>query len=68
MWTLTDITSLILVVIIFVFHWWRERELALSVNSSSVIENGSYRQFRTDMNDVWPLSNMSADDKQEPSH
>ncbi|KTG06970.1 hypothetical protein cypCar_00004385 [Cyprinus carpio] len=67
MWTLTDITSLILVVIIFVFHWWRERELALSVDSSSVIENGSYRQFRTEMNDVWSLSNMSASDKQEPS-
>ncbi|XP_016088750.1 glycerophosphodiester phosphodiesterase domain-containing protein 5-like [Sinocyclocheilus grahami] len=67
MWTLTDITSLILVVIIFVFHWWRERGLALSVDSSSVIESGSYRQFRTDMNDVWSLSNMSASDKQEPS-
>ncbi|XP_016381728.1 glycerophosphodiester phosphodiesterase domain-containing protein 5 isoform X2 [Sinocyclocheilus rhinocerous] len=67
MWTLTDITSLILVVIIFVFHWWRERGLALSVDSSSVIESGSYRQFRTEMNDVWSLSNMSASDKQEPS-
>ncbi|XP_016361700.1 glycerophosphodiester phosphodiesterase domain-containing protein 5-like isoform X1 [Sinocyclocheilus anshuiensis] len=67
MWTLTDITSLILVVIIFVFHWWRERGLALSVDSSSVIESGSYRQFRTEMSDVWSLSNMSASDKQEPS-
>ncbi len=26
---------------------WRERGLALSVDSSSVLENGSYRQFRT---------------------
>ncbi|XP_067231094.1 glycerophosphodiester phosphodiesterase domain-containing protein 5 [Chanodichthys erythropterus] len=69
MWTLTDITSLLLVVIVFVFHWWRERGLSLSVDSSSVLENGSYRQFRTEVNDVWSLSNMSSSDseKQVPS-
>ncbi|ROL47578.1 Glycerophosphodiester phosphodiesterase domain-containing protein 5 [Anabarilius grahami] len=69
MWTLTDITSLLLVVIVFVFHWWRERGLALSVDSSSVLEKGSYRQFRTEVNDVWSLSNMSSSDseKQVPS-
>ncbi|KAK9955384.1 hypothetical protein ABG768_015266 [Culter alburnus] len=69
MWTLTDITSLLLVVTVFVFHWWRERGLALSVDSSSVLENGSYRQFRTEVNDVWSLSNMSSSDseKQVPS-
>ncbi|RXN27014.1 glycerophosphodiester phosphodiesterase domain-containing 5-like isoform X1 [Labeo rohita] len=66
MWILTDIASLILVVLIFVFHGWRERGLALSVDSSSVLENRSYRQFRTEVNDVWSLSNMSASDKQEP--
>ncbi|XP_077089178.1 glycerophosphodiester phosphodiesterase domain-containing protein 5 isoform X1 [Siphateles boraxobius] len=67
MWTLTDITSLLLIVIIFVFHWWRERGLARSVDSSSLLEYGSYRQFRTEVNDVWSLSNMSSSEKQLPS-
>ncbi|XP_043078003.1 glycerophosphodiester phosphodiesterase domain-containing protein 5 isoform X2 [Puntigrus tetrazona] len=67
MWILTDIISLILVMIIFVFHWWRERGLALSAESSSVLENQTYRQFRTEVNDVWSLSNMSDSDEQEPS-
>ncbi|KAG1940713.1 glycerophosphodiester phosphodiesterase domain-containing protein [Pimephales promelas] len=67
MWTLTDITSLLIVVIIFVFHWWRERGLARRVDSSSLLEHGYYRQFRTEVNDVWSLSNMSSPEKQVPS-
>ncbi|XP_005161302.1 glycerophosphodiester phosphodiesterase domain-containing protein 5 isoform X2 [Danio rerio] len=67
MWTLTDITSLILIMMIFMFHWWRERVLAISVNNSSELDNGSYRQFRAELNDVWFLSNMNGSEKHELS-
>ncbi|KAI7795994.1 glycerophosphodiester phosphodiesterase domain-containing protein 5 [Triplophysa rosa] len=67
MWALTDLTSLILILIIFVFHWWRERGLDLCVGKISALENGSFIQFRTEINEVWSLSNTSASEKQGTS-
>ncbi|XP_051956561.1 glycerophosphodiester phosphodiesterase domain-containing protein 5 isoform X2 [Xyrauchen texanus] len=64
MWTLTDMASFVLVLIIFLFHWWREHGLALSVGSSSVLENGLYIQFSIEMTDVWSLTSMSGSEKQ----
>ncbi|XP_040037730.2 glycerophosphodiester phosphodiesterase domain-containing protein 5 [Gasterosteus aculeatus] len=48
MWILTDLVSLVLIFIIFIFHWWRERRL-ISCSSSVMPENGTYSKFSTDL-------------------
>ncbi|KAA8586589.1 hypothetical protein FQN60_000425 [Etheostoma spectabile] len=47
MWILTDLMSLVLITIIFIFHWWRERGLAFCSGSNVPLENGTYSKFKT---------------------
>ncbi|KAM6911617.1 uncharacterized protein PEZ65_015868 [Lycodopsis pacificus] len=49
MWILSDLVSLVLIFIIFIFHWWRERRLAFCSSSEISLDNGSYSKFRTDL-------------------
>ncbi|XP_056140214.1 glycerophosphodiester phosphodiesterase domain-containing protein 5-like [Lampris incognitus] len=56
MWILTDLLSLILILIIFMFHWWRERGLSFCSASKVMLDNGTYSKFRTEMSDVWSVS------------
>ncbi|KAM9811899.1 glycerophosphodiester phosphodiesterase domain-containing protein 5 isoform 1-T1 [Syngnathus typhle] len=47
-WILTDVISAVLVVSVFIFHWWRERGLPYLSGSRQAHENGPYSKFRTD--------------------
>uniref|UniRef100_A0A8C5P9Y4 Glycerophosphodiester phosphodiesterase domain containing 4 n=1 Tax=Leptobrachium leishanense TaxID=445787 RepID=A0A8C5P9Y4_9ANUR len=38
MWILTDVVSALLIVLIFVLHWWRERGLACCPDNSDLLE------------------------------
>ncbi|KAM6969961.1 glycerophosphodiester phosphodiesterase domain-containing protein 5 [Aplochiton taeniatus] len=58
MWVLTDAVSLLFIVIVFIFHWWRERGLAFCSGIKPTLDNGSYSQFRTEMRDVWSVSSV----------
>ncbi|XP_062861178.1 glycerophosphodiester phosphodiesterase domain-containing protein 5 isoform X2 [Trichomycterus rosablanca] len=59
MWTLADSVSAILIIAVFIFHWWRERGLPFWSGSRQVHENGLYSKFRTEMSDVWSISSLS---------
>ncbi|TTI30671.1 Glycerophosphodiester phosphodiesterase domain-containing protein 5 [Bagarius yarrelli] len=59
MWSLTDVVSAILITVVFIFHWWRERGLPFWSDSKQVHENGLYSKFRTEMSDVWSISSLS---------
>nr|XP_043888432.1 glycerophosphodiester phosphodiesterase domain-containing protein 5 isoform X2 [Solea senegalensis]XP_043888433.1 glycerophosphodiester phosphodiesterase domain-containing protein 5 isoform X2 [Solea senegalensis]XP_043888434.1 glycerophosphodiester phosphodiesterase domain-containing protein 5 isoform X2 [Solea senegalensis] len=48
MWILTDAASAFLIMVIFIFHWWRERGLPFWSGSRQTHENGPYSKFRTD--------------------
>ncbi|XP_058490270.1 glycerophosphodiester phosphodiesterase domain-containing protein 5 isoform X2 [Solea solea] len=48
MWILTDAVSAFLIMVIFIFHWWRERGLPFWSGSRQTHENGPYSKFRTD--------------------
>ncbi|XP_063061429.1 glycerophosphodiester phosphodiesterase domain-containing protein 5 isoform X3 [Engraulis encrasicolus] len=48
MWILTDATSTVIIILVFAFHWWRERGLPFWSGSRQVHENGPYSKFRTD--------------------
>ncbi|KAG5269101.1 hypothetical protein AALO_G00198290 [Alosa alosa] len=52
MWMLTDAVSVVFIVLVFAFHWWRERCLPFWSGSRQVHENGPYSKFRTDQSDV----------------
>lgn len=59
MWKLTDVVSLLLIVLIFIFHRWRERGLAFcSVNR--VMPDGTYTEFKTEMSDIWSLQSNNS--------
>ncbi|KAM4620794.1 glycerophosphodiester phosphodiesterase domain-containing protein 5 [Polymixia lowei] len=60
MWILTDVVSLVLILVIFIFHRWRERGLAFS-GSKAMLDNGTYSKFRTEMSDVWSVSSVSSE-------
>ncbi|XP_019903611.2 glycerophosphodiester phosphodiesterase domain-containing protein 5 isoform X2 [Esox lucius] len=60
MWVLTDVISFILIFIILIFHWWRERGLLASCSGSKpTLEQGTYSKFRTEMSDVWSVSSVN---------
>ncbi|CAB1352308.1 unnamed protein product [Coregonus sp. 'balchen'] len=59
MWVLTDVVSFILILIIFIFHWWRERGLAFCSGSKPTLEHATYSKFRTEMSDVWSVSSVN---------
>ncbi|XP_066555412.1 glycerophosphodiester phosphodiesterase domain-containing protein 5 [Amia ocellicauda] len=59
MWILTDVISAVLIVAVFIFHWWRERGLPCCSGSRQTHENGPYSKFRTELSDVWSISSIS---------
>ncbi|MGH0182868.1 UNVERIFIED_CONTAM: hypothetical protein FKN15_010836 [Acipenser sinensis] len=58
MWILSDVVSAVLIVLVFVFHWWRERGLPCFSGSRQTHENGPYSKFRTELSDVWSISSV----------
>ncbi|XP_077421571.1 glycerophosphodiester phosphodiesterase domain-containing protein 5 isoform X1 [Vanacampus margaritifer] len=59
-WILTDAISAVLIIAIFIFHWWRERGLPFLSGSRQAHENGPYSKFRTELSDVWSISSVNA--------
>ncbi|XP_068122784.1 glycerophosphodiester phosphodiesterase domain-containing protein 4 isoform X2 [Hyperolius riggenbachi] len=49
MWILTDIVSALLVTLIFVLHWWRERGLSCCPESTEISDSGFYNTFKTEL-------------------
>uniref|UniRef100_A0A8C6WMK9 Glycerophosphodiester phosphodiesterase domain containing 4b n=1 Tax=Neogobius melanostomus TaxID=47308 RepID=A0A8C6WMK9_9GOBI len=60
MWTLTDLLSVALVLLVFFFHWWRERALTFSSGSKVTLDTGSYSKFPTELSEVWSVSSVSS--------
>ncbi|KAK2828398.1 hypothetical protein Q5P01_019432 [Channa striata] len=67
MWILTDLMSLVLILLIFVFHWWRERGLAFCSGSKVTLENGTYSEFKTEISDIWSISSTNSQMEKMPS-
>ncbi|XP_029956379.1 glycerophosphodiester phosphodiesterase domain-containing protein 5 [Salarias fasciatus] len=67
MWILTDVLSFVLILIIFLFHWWRERGLAFCSGSKILLENGTYSKFRTEMSDIWSVSSANSPTETAPN-
>ncbi|XP_050934497.1 LOW QUALITY PROTEIN: glycerophosphodiester phosphodiesterase domain-containing protein 5-like [Lates calcarifer] len=67
MWILTDLLSLVLILIIFIFHWWRERGLAFSSDNKVTLDNGTYSKFKTEMSDIWSVSSTNSQAEKTPS-
>ncbi|GLD46394.1 glycerophosphodiester phosphodiesterase domain-containing protein 5-like protein [Lates japonicus] len=67
MWILTDLLSLVLILIIFIFHWWRERGLAFSSDNKVTLDNGTYSKFKTEMSDIWSVSSANSQAETTPS-
>ncbi|XP_074521287.1 glycerophosphodiester phosphodiesterase domain-containing protein 5-like isoform X2 [Halichoeres trimaculatus] len=69
MWILTDAVSALLIITVFIFHWWRERGLPFWSGSRQTQENGPYSKFRTELSDVWSISsaNVRPDLRSTPS-
>lgn len=49
MWILSDIVSALLITLIFVLHWWRERGLPCCPESNAITDSGFYNTFKTEM-------------------
>uniref|UniRef100_UPI0037E7606E glycerophosphodiester phosphodiesterase domain-containing protein 5-like n=1 Tax=Semicossyphus pulcher TaxID=241346 RepID=UPI0037E7606E len=60
MWIFTDVVSLVLILIIFIFHWWRERGLAFSSGNKITADNGTYSKFKTELSDIWSVSSANS--------
>ncbi|XP_009686586.1 glycerophosphodiester phosphodiesterase domain-containing protein 4 [Struthio camelus] len=53
MWILTDVTSALLISLIFALHWWRERSFSCCTqDGGTVLESGTYNKFRTELSDM----------------
>ncbi|XP_014802586.1 PREDICTED: glycerophosphodiester phosphodiesterase domain-containing protein 4 [Calidris pugnax] len=53
MWILTDLTSVLLISLIFALHWWRERSSSCCVHDGGpMLESGTYNKFRTELSDI----------------
>ncbi|XP_048837157.1 glycerophosphodiester phosphodiesterase domain-containing protein 5 [Brienomyrus brachyistius] len=59
MWTLTDAASAVLILLVFVFHWWHDRGLPFWSDGRQTNEKGPYSKFRTELSDVWSVSSVS---------
>ncbi|XP_072900363.1 glycerophosphodiester phosphodiesterase domain-containing protein 5 [Hemitrygon akajei] len=55
MWISSDVVSAVLITLIFIFQWWRESGFACHP-SMKRREKGIYSKFRTEMNNVWSVS------------
>ncbi|XP_030055930.1 glycerophosphodiester phosphodiesterase domain-containing protein 4 [Microcaecilia unicolor] len=49
MWILTDVVSALLITLVFVLHWWRERGLPCCSDNSILLENAMYNAFGTEL-------------------
>ncbi|XP_042372705.1 glycerophosphodiester phosphodiesterase domain-containing protein 5-like [Plectropomus leopardus] len=67
MWILTDVVSFVLIGIIFIFHWWRERGLSFCSSSKTMLDNGTYSKFKTEMSDIWSVSSTNSQAEKTPS-
>ncbi|XP_069748194.1 glycerophosphodiester phosphodiesterase domain-containing protein 5 isoform X2 [Narcine bancroftii] len=54
MWISSDIVSAALITLIFIFQWWREN--GFDCHPSLKRDKGIYSKFRTEMNNVWSVS------------
>ncbi|XP_061876322.1 glycerophosphodiester phosphodiesterase domain-containing protein 5-like [Colius striatus] len=53
MWILTDLTSVLLISLIFALHWWRERSFSCCAHDEGpMLESGTYNKFRTELSDM----------------
>ncbi|XP_021140751.1 glycerophosphodiester phosphodiesterase domain-containing protein 4 isoform X2 [Columba livia] len=53
MWILTDLTSVLLISLIFALHWWRERSFSCCAHDDDpMLESGTYNKFRTELSDM----------------
>ncbi|XP_074996383.1 glycerophosphodiester phosphodiesterase domain-containing protein 4 [Calonectris borealis] len=53
MWILTDLTSVLLISLIFALHWWRERSFSCCAHDDGpMLESGTYNKFRTELSDM----------------
>eukprot|EP00066_Takifugu_rubripes_P027129 XP_011616395.1 PREDICTED: glycerophosphodiester phosphodiesterase domain-containing protein 5-like [Takifugu rubripes] len=68
MWILTDVLSAFLIVMVFIFHWWREQGLPFWSGTHQAHENGTYSKFRTELSDVWSVSSVKVQPDQPGSH
>ncbi|CAL1572884.1 unnamed protein product [Knipowitschia caucasica] len=59
LWTLSDLVSLLLVLLLFCFHWWRERSLSL-ISAHRALDTGTY--ISTELCEVWSVSSANAED------
>lgn len=68
MWILIDLVSLVLIFIIFIFHWWREQGLAFCSGSKIMLDNnGTYSKYKTEMSDIWSVSSSISQAEKTPS-
>ncbi|XP_070699360.1 glycerophosphodiester phosphodiesterase domain-containing protein 5-like [Pempheris klunzingeri] len=67
MWILTDLVSLVLILIIFIFHWWRERGLSFCSGAKTTLDNGTYSKFKTEMSDIWSVSSTNSQAEKTPN-
>ncbi|XP_029458037.1 glycerophosphodiester phosphodiesterase domain-containing protein 4 [Rhinatrema bivittatum] len=49
MWITMDVLSALLITLMFVFQWWRERGLSCCGDSSMMLENAAYNAFRAEI-------------------
>ncbi|XP_060942139.1 glycerophosphodiester phosphodiesterase domain-containing protein 5-like [Limanda limanda] len=66
-WILTDLLSLVLIVPIFIFHWWRERGLTSCSGDKISLDKATYSQFRTEMSDIWSISSTKLQAEKTPN-
>ncbi|XP_009905257.1 glycerophosphodiester phosphodiesterase domain-containing protein 4 [Dryobates pubescens] len=53
MWILTDLTSVLLISLIFALHWWREQSFSCCAHDNGqILESGTYNKFRTELSDM----------------
>ncbi|KAM6317066.1 glycerophosphodiester phosphodiesterase domain-containing protein 5-like [Aegotheles albertisi] len=53
MWILTDVTSVLLISLIFALHWWRERSFSCCAQDGGpMVESGTYNKFRRELSDM----------------
>uniref|UniRef100_A0A3Q2WR07 Glycerophosphodiester phosphodiesterase domain-containing protein 5-like n=1 Tax=Haplochromis burtoni TaxID=8153 RepID=A0A3Q2WR07_HAPBU len=67
MWILTDLMSFVLILLIFFFHRWRERELAFCTGSRIKLEGGTYSKFKKELSDIWSVSSGNSAAERMPS-
>ncbi|XP_058484170.1 glycerophosphodiester phosphodiesterase domain-containing protein 5-like isoform X1 [Solea solea] len=60
MWSLTDVFSLLLIIVIFIFHCWRERGHTSYTANRTTPESCMYSKFRTETGDIWSITSTSS--------